>query len=169
MSPVYRFSRSFYCIDTQAAPRRGFPARSKRSKQRRATPVARPEVRLAADCSWLRPPPTEPSLRCAKLAFAEVPASSLRSALQARCRAQRGSLVGSFPAEFGLFSAEVPVRRGLLVDRAQQVEHLDDALGTQVEVLVDERGELLVAELAGAFGVDRHVHRLGDADRVRHL
>jgi hypothetical protein len=48
---------------------------------------------------------------------------------------QRGGLVGAFPGEFRLVAAEVAVGGGLLVDRAQQVEHLDDALGAQVEVL----------------------------------
>src|ERR1700682_5628552 len=38
---------------------------------------------------------------------------------------ERQRLVGRFPGEFGLLAAEVPVGRGLLVDRAQQVEHLD--------------------------------------------
>jgi hypothetical protein len=33
----------------------------------------------------------------------------------------------------------VAVGGGLFVDRAQQVQHLDDALRTQVEVLVDQR------------------------------
>jgi hypothetical protein len=63
----------------------------------------------------------------------------------------------------------VAVGGGLLVDRAQQVQHLDDALRTQVEVLVDQRGDLVVGDDAGAFGVDGHVHRLGHADRVRDL
>jgi hypothetical protein len=36
-------------------------------------------------------------------------------------------------------------------------------------VLVDQRGDLVVTDDAGAFGVDRHVHRLGHADGVGHL
>jgi hypothetical protein len=47
---------------------------------------------------------------------------------------QCGSLVDRFPAEFRLVAAEVAVGGGLLVDRAQQVEHLHDALRAQVEV-----------------------------------
>jgi hypothetical protein len=43
-------------------------------------------------------------------------------------------LVGDFPGELRLVAAEVAVARGAGVDRAQQVEHLDDALGAQVEV-----------------------------------
>src|SRR6185503_12677642 len=48
---------------------------------------------------------------------------------------QRQGLIGGFPGELGLFAAEVAVGRGLLEDGTLQVEHLDDALGTQVEVL----------------------------------
>ena len=36
-------------------------------------------------------------------------------------------------------------------------------------MLVHELRDLLVGNLAGAFGVDRDVHRLGHADRVRDL
>src|SRR5688572_26840055 len=50
---------------------------------------------------------------------------------------QRKGLVGRFPGEFGLFAAEVAVGGGLLVHRTQQIEHLDDALRPQVEVLGD--------------------------------
>ena len=75
----------------------------------------------------------------------------------------------SLPRELGLLAAEVAIGRRLGVDRAQQVEHLDDALGAQVEVLVHERGDLVVGDHAGAFGVDGHVHGLGHADRIGHL
>src|SRR5688500_1656321 len=54
---------------------------------------------------------------------------SLRGLLESQ------GFVGRFPGELRLFAPEVAVRRGLLVDRPQQVEHLDNALGTQVEVL----------------------------------
>src|SRR5690606_31193296 len=66
-------------------------------------------------------------------------------------------------------AAEVAVGGGLLVDRPQQVQHLDDALGPQVEVGLDQLGDPLVRDDAGALGVDRDVHRLGHADRVGHL
>src|SRR5688572_31882035 len=82
---------------------------------------------------------------------------------------QPGRLVGLLPRELGLLAAEVAVGRGLLVDRAQQVEHLDDALRTQVEHLVDDLGDLVVRDDAGALGVDRDVHRPRDADRVGDL
>src|SRR5690606_33571988 len=42
--------------------------------------------------------------------------------------AQRVGLVGALPGEVGVVASEMAVGRGLLVDRAQQVEHLHDAL-----------------------------------------
>jgi len=83
--------------------------------------------------------------------------------------AQCGSLVRLFPGELGLLAAEVAVGGSLLVDRAQQVEHLDDALGPQVEVLQHQLRDLLVGEHARALGVDRDVHRPRHADGVGHL
>src|SRR5216110_4045167 len=43
--------------------------------------------------------------------------------------------IGALPGELGLGAAEVAVGRGLLVDRSQQVEHLPQTVGCQVEVL----------------------------------
>src|SRR5690606_5997774 len=99
----------------------------------------------------------------------EVGALRPRASLEARRCTQRLRFVRLFPGEFGLFAAEVAVGRGLAVDRAQQVEHLDDALGSQVEVFLDETGDLLVGDHAGALGVDGDVHRAGHADGVGHL
>src|ERR1700694_4127981 len=65
---------------------------------------------------------------------------------------QRERLVGGFPGELGLFAPEVAVRGGLLVDRPQQVEHLDDALRTQVEMLQHQRRERVIGHFAGALG-----------------
>ena len=39
--------------------------------------------------------------------------------LQPRRRAQRGRPIRALPRELGLLAPEVPIRRGLLVDRAQ--------------------------------------------------
>ena len=89
--------------------------------------------------------------------------------LQPRRRPQRRGLVRALPRELRLIAPEVAVRSGLLVDRAQQIEHLDDAFRAQVEVLAHQLGNGVVADLAGAFGVHGDVHRLGDANRVRHL
>ena len=58
----------------------------------------------------------------------QKPVSQTRRCTQRRC------FVSAFPGELGLFATEVAVGCGLLVDWAQQVEHLDDAFGAQVKV-----------------------------------
>src|ERR1035437_4694900 len=63
-----------------------------------------------------------------------------RRGLLGRCRhsrllGQRGGLVGGLPGELRLGAAEVPVSGGFLVDGAAQVQALDDALGSEREVL----------------------------------
>src|SRR3989344_1877411 len=92
-----------------------------------------------------------------------------RRALLPGCSAQRSSFIGLLPAEFGLFAAEVAVGCGLLIDRAQQVQHLDDALRAQVEMLTHQRCQTLVRHHARAFRVHRDVHGLGHTNGVRHL
>jgi len=64
---------------------------------------------------------------------------------------------------------EVPVCRGLLVDRLEQVEVADDGAGAQVEVLADQVGDLLIGDDAGVEGL--HVNREGvcNADGVGEL
>src|SRR5262249_54876441 len=84
-------------------------------------------------------------------------------------RLERGHLVGGLPGELGLIAAEVAVRRSLEVDRAQEIERLDDALGAQVEVLLDQRREPVVRDLPRAEGLHEHAHRTRDADRVGDL
>jgi hypothetical protein len=86
-----------------------------------------------------------------------------------RLCAQGSCLVGRFPGELGFVTAEVPVGSGLAVDRAQQIERLDDAFRTQVEVLADQFDDHFVADLAGAEGIDHQRHRPGNADGVGHL
>src|SRR5713101_5374667 len=58
------------------------------------------------------------------------------------------------PGQIEVGTAEVSVRRRLLVDRTTQLEPVDDAAGTEVEVLVDERLDLLVAYLRCPEGLD---------------
>src|SRR5258708_38614299 len=76
--------------------------------------------------------------------FAKPPASALPSRSDGRgpldpcIRRKRHRLVGRLPGELRLVAAEVAVGGGLLVDGTQQVEHLDDALGAEVEVLLHE-------------------------------
>src|SRR5580692_3796791 len=94
-------------------------------------------------------------LRFASSNFASdrVPGDAdLASPARSRLRADRrrldirgfrecGGLVRGFPREFRLFTTEVAVSSGLLVDRTQQIEHLDDALRTQIEMALHEFGD----------------------------
>src|SRR4029434_7501396 len=90
-------------------------------------------------------------------------------ALEPRGAPQRFGAVDVLPRELGLVAAEMAVGGGLAIDRTQEVEHLDDALRTKVEMRGDELRDLRVRKLAGALGVHGHVDRLRDADRIRDL
>src|SRR5688500_19082959 len=63
-------------------------------------------------------------------------------------------LVGPLPGQIEVGTAEMPVRRGLPVDRLAQLEALDDRAGPEVEVLSDELADRLVRHLARAEGLD---------------
>src|SRR5579863_1210263 len=84
-------------------------------------------------------------------------------------RAQRVGLVGALPGEVPVLAPEVPVRRGVRVDRSPQVEVAEDRSRPQVEVLADERLDLRHRDRLGPKRLDEHGHRMRDTDRVRHL
>ena len=67
------------------------------------------------------------------------------------------------------FAPEMPVGRRPAVHRVDQVEHLDDAKGTQVEVGLDQFFETRVRNSAGPEGPHRNRRGPRDADRVGHL
>src|SRR5215217_2921360 len=83
--------------------------------------------------------------------------------------AQRVRLVGLLPREVVVVAAEMAVGGRLLVDRAVQLEVLAERARPQVEVLVDELGDLRAADLLGPERLDQHRDRVRDADRVRDL
>src|SRR5574340_1053116 len=89
-----------------------------------------------------------------KLACAEVQTNPCGAGLQPCIRTERGCFVSTFPLELWLFTAEVTISRGLLVDRTQQVEHLHDAFRAQVEMALHQFGDLLVGDLARTVGGD---------------
>ena len=101
---------------------RGVAARSLTLRRRRAR-------RGASPCR--RPPPASccRSCRC-RSAVGRRGAGRLRLA---HGRLERVGLVGALPVEVGVGAAEVTVGGGLLVDRAQQVELLDQRARTAVE------------------------------------
>src|SRR5262245_51739056 len=63
-----------------------------------------------------------------------------RLLLQSYRRAQLVRPVGVLPRQVDVGAAEVTVRGGRRVDRAQQVEVADDRAGSQIEDLGDGRG-----------------------------
>src|SRR5205823_12278353 len=77
--------------------------------------------------------------------------------------------VRTLPGEFGKLPAEMPVRGGLLVDRAQQVQVPDDRGRTQVEDLTDRLLDPVHRYRLGPEALHEQAHRVGLADRVRHL
>src|SRR5579859_434458 len=89
----------------------------------------------------------------------------------AASRAPREGLgeIGLLPGQVEIGTTEVPVGRGLPVDRPPEAEALDDLLRPEVEVLVDEPADDLVVDGAGAEGLDVQRDRLRDADDVRDL
>ncbi len=56
-----------------------------------------------------------------------------------------------------------------LVNRAPQVEFIDDFSGGQLKVFADKFGKLRLADSPSAAGINSDRHRLGDADGVREL
>ena len=58
---------------------------------------------------------------------------------------------------------------GFGVDRAQQIQHLDNAFRAQVEVFAYQRNQFGFVQFAGAEGVDGNRSRLGHADGVGNL
>lgn len=53
---------------------------------------------------------------------------------------QQGGFVGFFPWE--MFTTKVTVCSGFFVDRVQQIQHLNQAVWTQVEELAHQQGQL---------------------------
>jgi hypothetical protein len=67
--------------------------------------------------------------------------------------AQRSGGSRVFPGQGDVVAAEVAVGGSLPVDGPAQVQVADDGAGAQVEVLLDQRGDLLVGDAAGAEGL----------------
>ena len=78
-------------------------------------------------------------------------------------------LIQLLPGQIQIVTAEVTICSGLFVDRTTQVQHLDNACRTQVEVLTDDLNQLLIGNLAGAESVCHDRGRLCYADCVRQL
>src|SRR5262245_48481396 len=89
--------------------------------------------------------------------------------LDTRVCAQRFRLVHVLPRELGLVAAEMTVGRRLPIDRAQQIEHLNDAAWPQVEVLIYQLGDALVGDLAGSERRHHDAGGAGDSNGIGNL
>ena len=61
------------------------------------------------------------------------------------------------------------VGRHLLIDRAAQVQRLDDRGGAQIKALPHQGGKLRIRQLAGAVRLDQDGDGVGHADGVSQL
>src|SRR5438045_4551305 len=82
---------------------------------------------------------------------------------------QRGRLVRCFPCEVRIVAAKVPVGCRLAINRATQLERLDDPLGRELEMRPDKIRNNCRVNFAGAERIDMYADRLCDADRVSQL
>ena len=104
-------------------------------------PVGHEVVEDAVDRRQIGSDPTDPqdfrSLRLRRPGRSG-PARCARSGERFRGLLERLGLLGPLPGEVAVGTAEVSVRRGLLVDRPTQVEALDDRGRAEVELLPDQ-------------------------------
>src|ERR1700722_2884921 len=90
-------------------------------------------VKLTADACRSAPQAPDAAARNARQI------SSLgRAGLALQFRRQELRLIGAFPGELFLGTAKMPVRRGHLIDRTNQIQHLAQAIGREVEMLAHQ-------------------------------
>src|ERR1700704_2181505 len=82
---------------------------------------------------------------------------------------QFGCFVSGFPGEIRVLAAKVPIRSGLPVDWAAQLERFNDPFGSELEVLPNKLFQFLFAHLAGAERIHQHANRISYADSVSKL
>src|ERR1700730_10310957 len=100
----------------------------------------------------------------------ELLASTLCNWLaQASVAGQLGSLVRGFPGEVGIATAKVSVSRSLTVDRAAQLQRVDNAFRGHMEIGSHQIGNCIGIHLAGTERVNQYAHRFGYADGVGEL
>ena len=84
-------------------------------------------------------------------------------------RFQRVDFVRLFPSEIVVVATEVAAERGLFVNRATELERVDDTARGEREDFADGVGEFLFANFAGSGQVDQDADRLRNADGVGEL
>ena len=89
--------------------------------------------------------------------------------LNAGRRAQRLGAIHTFPRQIDVRSAEMAERGRLTINRATQIQHVDDAGRTKIKLLSDDFRQCVVGNDAGALRIDQQRNRIGHADRVSQL
>src|SRR5579871_1479485 len=83
--------------------------------------------------------------------------------------AQRIGPVEPLPRQIQIRAAEVPIGGRLPVDRAAQLQVMDDRGRPKIEDGLDGARDALLGKPAGTERLDRNAHRMRDADRVGDL
>src|SRR6185312_3801886 len=98
---------------------------------------------------------------------ASLISATLKSSAISEGSLQRGGNVGLFPREATIRfrrAAKMAVGYGARVDRLVEGELRANAARAEIDHVLDDLGELLLVNLAGAVGVDIDRQRLRDAD-----
>ena len=81
-------------------------------------------------------------------------------------RAQRLGAIHTFPRQIDVRSAEMAERGRLTINRATQIQHVDDAGRTKIKLLSDDFRQCVVGNDAGALRIDQQRNRIGHPDCV---
>src|SRR5215472_11606379 len=88
---------------------------------------------------------------------------------QASIACQLCCLVRRFPGEVRIGATEVAVGGGLLIYRTAELQRLDDAARSQLEVGADQIGDDRRIHFLGAESLNQHTDRIGYANRIGEL
>src|ERR1035441_5757789 len=88
---------------------------------------------------------------------------------QASLLAQGRGFVGRFPGEVGVLTAKMSVGRSLAVNRAPQIQRLDNTFGGQLEIGAHQIGNLTFVNLRGAESIDQYANRFRYTNGVSQL
>src|SRR5579864_940184 len=116
-----------------------------------------------------KPLPQRSQRTAAKIAETSLLAKCRCGLAYARIAGQFCRLVGCLPGEVGIVAPEVPVGRGLLVNRPPQFERVDDAPRGQLEVRANQVRDDCRIHFLGPKRIHPHAYRIGYANRVRQL
>ena len=79
------------------------------------------------------------------------------------------SFVRAFPRQINIRASEMTERRGLTINRAAQIEHLDNARRTEIKQLVNNLSELFIRNNARTLRINQKGDWTRHADGIRQL